>query len=213
MDLETYPQNSIKYPQTKFRLQRRVKADIERFLSNLRSNSRLGLHLGSGGSKLQGLINCDLFDPRADLAVDATNLSSFDDNSVDLIESHHMIEHLSFVDTESALGEWQRVLCPGGLIILTFPDISAISIQWLFYSLIYPFFPKPDKLDYIVKMFVGSQEHKGMFHNNAFDLKRMDRILTEFGFSIDFTYFPYPKRPTPSRLVIARKLASPKKIG
>lgn len=212
MDLEIYNQKLIKYPRTKFQLQKRVKADIMRFLVNLRNNSTQGLHLGAGGSKLPGLINCDLFDPQADLKVDATNLSSFDDNSVDLIESHHMIEHLSFVDTESALSEFQRVLCPGGLLVLTFPDISIISLQWLFYTLIYPFFPKPDKLDYIVKMLVGSQEHEGMFHNNAFDLKRMDRILTEFGFSIDFTFFPYPKRPTPSRLVIARKTDFPKKM-
>ena len=43
--------------------------------------------------------------------------------------------------------------------------------------MIYPFFPKPDKLDYIVKMFVGSQEHKGMFHNNAFDLKSINNLF------------------------------------
>ena len=49
-----------------------------------------------------------------------------------------------------------------------------------------------------------------MFHQNAFEVKRMDRTLTKLGFSIDFTSFPYRKRPTPSKLVISRKPSSPK---
>jgi predicted SAM-dependent methyltransferase len=59
-----------------------------------------------GANRLPLLINCDLFNPEADLKADATNLSMFDDGTVDLIESHHMIEHLSFKDADLALTEW-----------------------------------------------------------------------------------------------------------
>jgi predicted SAM-dependent methyltransferase len=183
-----------------------VTTDINNLLKHLRKSASKGLHLGAGSSKIRGLINCDLYNLDADVKADATNLEMFDDNSIDLIESHHMIEHLSFTDTELALIEWHRVLRRGGLLVLTFPDLTMISAEWIKYSVIYTIFPRPSHLDYIVKMLVGSQEHEGMFHRNAFDIRRMSRILEGHGFNIEFTYCRYPKRPTPSRLVIARKV-------
>lgn len=195
----------IIYPRTKLRSRRRVINDIDTLLINLRKRANKGLHIGAGNSKIPDLINCDLYNPDADVRVDATNLTMFDDNSIDLIESHHMIEHLSFKDTDLALTEWYRVLRNRGLLVLTFPDITAISVKWIKYSLVYPIFPWPERLDYIVKMLVGSQEHEGMFHKNGFDIRRMSIILSKNGFSVEFTYYPYPRRTTPSRLVVARK--------
>ncbi|MBU0677423.1 MAG: methyltransferase domain-containing protein [Verrucomicrobia bacterium] len=198
----------VKYPRTWFRSRKGRVAEIRKLLASLRTGIDKGLHLGCGGTKLPGLINCDLHDPNADLKANATELTMFEDGSIDLIESHHMIEHLSFEDTERAFAEWHRVLRAGGLVVLTFPDITAVSLKWLVYTMAYPVVPRPDKLDYIVKMFVGSQEHPGMFHKNAFDLRRMSRTLSKHGFDVEFTVCPYPMRPTPSRLVIARKRRS-----
>ena len=200
--------DQIRYPRTTLRLNRYVNADIDKLLLELRKNISKGLHLGCGSSKLPGLINCDLFNPDADFKVDCTNLSIFEDNSIDLIESHHMIEHFSFADTERALAEWHRVLRPRGLLVITCPDISRICQRWLKYSTFYLLFPRPEKLDYMVKMLVGSQEHDGMFHKNAFDARRMSRLLSKHSFKAEFTYTPYPRRTTPSLLVIARKTHS-----
>jgi len=197
---------SINFPRTKLRLRRRLLDDIHSLLQEIRKEAGKGLHLGAGSSKIPGLINCDLFNPDADIKADATNLIMFEDDSIDLIESHHMIEHLSFTDLDNALIEWHRVLRDDGLLVITFPDITYVSMQWFMYSIIYPVFPRPEKLDYIAKMFVGSQEHDGMFHKNAFDLRRMRRILSRHGFNIEFSYCRYPRRPTPSRLVVARKI-------
>ena len=199
----------ITYPRTALRLSRYVQADLDRLLAELRKHINKGLHLGSGDSMLSGLINCDLFNPRADLKVDSTHLSIFDDNSIELIESHHMIEHLSLADTERALAEWHRVLRLRGLLVITCPDLSRICLRWIKYSTLYPLFPRPETLDYIVKMLVGSQEHAGMFHKNAFDARRMSRLLSEHGFKVEFTFAPYPRRATPSLLVIARKTNLP----
>jgi predicted SAM-dependent methyltransferase len=196
----------LKYPRTSLRSRSQVIDEIEILLADIRKNVHTGLHLGAGSSKIPGLINCDLFNPEADLKADATNLSMFDDGTVDLIESHHMIEHLSFKDADLALTEWNRVLRTKGLLTLTFPDTVAISLRYIKHSLLYPLFPRPKRLDYIVKMLVGSQEHEGMFHKNAFDKRSMSRILDKHGFKVEFTYHPFPIRPTPSRLVIARKV-------
>lgn len=196
----------LKYPRTSLRSRSQVIEEIENLLADIRKSVNTGLHLGAGSSKIPGLINCDLFNPEADLKADATNLSMFEDGTVDLIESHHMIEHLSFKDADLALTEWNRVLRTNGLLTLTFPDTVAISLRYIKYSLLYPLFPRPKRLDYIVKMLVGSQEHEGMFHKNAFDKRSMSRLLDKHGFKVEFTYHPFPIRPTPSRLVIARKV-------
>jgi predicted SAM-dependent methyltransferase len=197
--------DEIRYPRPFFRLRRQVNADIDRLLADLRKHVHKGLHLGAGSTKLEGLINCDLFNPEADLKADAKDLSMFDDGSIDYIESHHMIEHLSFADTESALEEWHRVLRPGGLLVVSCPDISRIFLRWLRYSAIYPLFPRQEKLDFIIKMLVGPQQHEGQFHRNAFDSRRMSQLLSRHGFSVEFSFSPYSERPTPSLLVIARK--------
>lgn len=197
--------SNIKYPRTFWRNSKAVEVDIDKFLADLRKNIGKGLHLGAGASKLAGLINCDLYNPEADLKADAANLDMFTDNSIDLIESHHMIEHLSFADAEKALKEWRRVLRPGGLLIITFPDITRICLRWLKYRIIYPIKPRPEKLARIVKMLVGSQEHAGMFHKSAYDVILMRRFLNEHGFKTEFSYAPYPRRTTPSLIVISRK--------
>ncbi len=207
MDIAPQNSNTIIYPKTRLRQKKRVIRDIDALLLSLRAQATKGIQLGAGSKKIGGLINCDLYNEDADIKADATNLEMFEDNSVDHIESHHMIEHLSFSQTEIALAEWRRVLKKNGLLVLTFPDITAISIQWLKYSLTYNLSPQPHHLDYIVKMLVGSQEHDGMFHKNAFDGRRMARVLFSQGFNVEFSYCRYPLRPTPSRLVIARKLS------
>jgi predicted SAM-dependent methyltransferase len=138
--------------------------------------------------------------------LDATNLAPFGDGAIDLIECHHMIEHLSFRDTERALREWSRVVKSGGLLILTFPDLAAIARAYLKYSALYRLLPRPARIDHLVSMLVGSQEHEGMFHRNAFDRGRITRLLGSHGFAVEFTYCRYPRRATPSRLVIARRV-------
>ena len=205
MNNQTYSIDSIIYPRTFLRFSRCVHADIDNLLREIREHVNKGLHLGCGSSMLSGLINCDLFNPNADLQIDSTNLSIFEDNTIDLIEAHHMIEHLSFSDTGKALIECHRVLRPGGLLVITCPDLTRICLRWIMLTILYPFFPLPDKLDYIVKMLVGSQEHDGMFHKNSFDVRRLSRLLTEHGFKTEFSFTPYPHRPTPSLLIISRK--------
>lgn len=197
--------SEIAYPRTLLRKSRHVNSDIDMLLQSLRQSASPGLHLGAGDKKIPGLVNCDLYDPSADLKLDATNLASFDANSVDLIEAHHMIEHLSFSQTEAALKEWFRVLRPGKHVVITCPDLTKIAWKWIFYTLTSRLHKRQEKLDYIIKMLVGPQNHEGMFHKNAFDANRLGKLLSNEGFIVEFHYTPYPRRTTPSLFVIARK--------
>ena len=51
---------------------------------------------------------------------DAQYLDSIDDETVDFIHSAHCLEHL--VDPHVALGNWLRVLKPGGHLVCLIPD-------------------------------------------------------------------------------------------
>ena len=196
---------NFQIPKTRFRRSVHVRRDINTSLAELRRAASLGLHLGAGSTRIEGLINCDLFDTHADQKIDARNLRGIQSNSVDLIEHHHMIEHLSFAEVEQALSEWYRVLRPAGYLLFTCPDIRAIAHLYLRYALFKDLKSREQKIDYAIRMFVGSQEHEGMYHKNHFDAERVRRLLPRYGFRVVFTYTPFPKRPTPSLFVVARK--------
>ncbi len=193
------------YPRTALRRRSRVADDIDGLLAHLRAQVDDGLHLGGGARRIAGLTNCDLYHPSADLKADATELSMFADASLDWIESHHMVEHLSFAETDKALAEWHRVLRPGGLLVLTCPDIRWVCRRWLVASTVHRVRPRQAELDQMAKMFVGPQVHAGMFHRNVFDAARLSGLLAAAGFTVEFHHTPYPIRPTPSLLVIARR--------
>jgi ubiquinone/menaquinone biosynthesis C-methylase UbiE len=55
-----------------------------------------------------------------------TDLSQFDDNSFDGVYCAHTLEHLYPHDVQVAVGEFYRVLRPGGHIVLLVPDLEDI---------------------------------------------------------------------------------------
>src|SRR5512141_3061415 len=121
----------IRFPVTAGRDYAAVTSDIDAVIAAIRQTAGAGLHLGAGATRIPGMINCDVSDESADRHVDCTNLREFADASVDLIETHHMIEHLSFSEVESALREWSRVLKPEGRLIITCPDLTSVARNWL----------------------------------------------------------------------------------
>jgi len=196
----------ISYPKTRFRRKNVINGEITKLLGVIRDSSRVGLNLGAGSQLIPDLINCDLYNPKAEMKLDITNLNAFEDGSVDLIESHHAIEHLGFAEVSTALTEWHRVLAPYGFLVITTPNLTYIAYHWLKLKILSLFIDKTKDLDYAVKMLVGSQEHPGMYHKSVYDGSIMRRLLPKFGFKVEFIYTPYPlSRTTPSLIVIARK--------
>jgi predicted SAM-dependent methyltransferase len=198
----------LSYPRTRFRSRASVHRDIDRLLNQIHheASAGLGLHLGAGTEKIPGLVNCDLHNPAADCKIDAIHLGEFADESVDLIEHHHMWEHLSLADSELALREWSRVLKPGGFLVVTCPDLLRLCLLYIKNRALDIFTPRDKQIEYNIKMIVGSQEHPGMFHRSHYDGRLIRKILRSHGYSVEFIY-PYPSRPTPSLLTIARKTA------
>jgi predicted SAM-dependent methyltransferase len=83
------------------------------------------INLGCGSLLLPGYINCDLYNPAAEMKCDVKDLP-FPDDSVDEIYASHIIEHFDFFEgKDKVLPEWRRVLKVGGILIIETPDLAA----------------------------------------------------------------------------------------
>lgn len=99
------------------------------------SNTFKKLNLGCGDKILPGYINVDVAANRngkqPDILCDLSNLSEFQDNSVDEILSVHVVEHFWRWEVETILKEWVRVLKPGGKMILECPNLISACERFL----------------------------------------------------------------------------------
>jgi len=117
-----------------------------------------------------------------------------------------MIEHLSFEDASQAIAEWARVLKKGGYLIITCPDMTAVALHWVKLAFRHLVMRCSEERNYALKMFYGSQEHAGMFHRSGYDRHILSHVLSQHGLNVEFAHTPYPRRTTPSLLVIAKKV-------
>jgi tetratricopeptide (TPR) repeat protein len=97
------------------------------------------LHVGCGGYNPKSLnerykneewkeIRLDINkDVRPDILASLTDMSAVESNSVDAVWSSHNVEHLYAHDVPIALGEFLRVLKPGGHALITLPDLQQIA--------------------------------------------------------------------------------------
>jgi FkbM family methyltransferase len=93
------------------------------------------LNVGSGQrpfAQEYGWINCDI-NPRwnPDLVCDWRDLHIFDDNSMDLVVSHHSLEHVGCGEGDGFIREAHRVLKPRGSLIVSVPDMKKLAQLWL----------------------------------------------------------------------------------
>ena len=86
------------------------------------------LHLGCGKRKLEGWINCDLYDSDMDLDI---RVLPFEDNSADEIMAIHVCEHFYKHDILNVLKEWRRVLKTDGKIILELPCLDRVLTHFM----------------------------------------------------------------------------------
>jgi predicted SAM-dependent methyltransferase len=83
------------------------------------------LNLGCGRRVLDGWINVDkaVRGAKPDVDSDVSKLP-FEDDYADEVMAIHLIEHFYVWETPEVLGEWKRVLKPGGRMVLECPDLT-----------------------------------------------------------------------------------------
>jgi predicted SAM-dependent methyltransferase len=83
----------------------------------------INLNLGCGKVRWEGWVNIDF--EAGDRHMDLRHLA-YADHTVDTIAAIHVIEHFYRWEVPELLGEWLRVLKPGGKLILELPCMNKV---------------------------------------------------------------------------------------
>ena len=154
----------------------------------------LFLHLGCGNHIFKGWVNIDLYkEPGVDLVWDLRYNIPFEDNSVDLIFTEHMLEHFTLEDGSNFLKECYRVLRPEGRVRIVVPCIErAIELyltgweqqHWI------------DKNDITSAAEFINAYFRSWGHLFVYDQEQLTNSLIMAGFE-DIIYPPYRKSDCP----------------
>ncbi|MFW5701952.1 MAG: glycosyltransferase, partial [Bacteroidota bacterium] len=145
------------------------------------------LNLGCGKDVRDGFVNIDLFsdDPRV-VRMDVRNLE-FRDRAAKMILASDILEHFSHREIDSVLGEWSRVLKPGGELMIRCPSLRLQAEEYLNGAW---------DADVASYMIFGGQTNPGDYHAVGFDEKSIRRHLEKAGLeviSIDEEKIPQDK--------------------
>ncbi len=104
-----------------------------------------------------------------------TDLSQFEDNSVDLIYASHVIEYFDREEVVPLLKEWKRVLKPYGVLRLAVPNFPVLAQLYL---------DKKVKIENILgplygRMPMGSDT---IYHKTTYDFENLASLLGSLDF-------------------------------
>lgn len=134
---------------------------------------KIKLHLGCGTRYIPGFVHIDLADyPHIDYRHNVSDLSMFEDNSIELIYGCHILEHFKRYDIENVLKEWYRILLPNGVLRLAVPDFEAIV----------EYYKETKDLKILYSHIYGGQKNSLDYHYCCFDFKLLSEMLTNIGF-------------------------------
>lgn len=93
----------------------------------------LKINFGCGTSKLPGFVNCDADEAlNPDKVVDLTKFPyEFENASASQIIMTHTIEHIQSRFHEAVLLEFNRILIPGGELIIAYPEFKSVAKNYI----------------------------------------------------------------------------------
>jgi len=136
----------------------------------MRHRNPLKLHLGCGNQHLEDYENIDLRKTWATNLVCDIKKLPYPDNSVALIETYHVIEHIPRHDLPNALKEWYRLLIQGGKLIIECPDFDEDVKEYIEGN--------EKRMDSIF----GLQRFPGDTHLFGYNFKTLKQLLETSGF-------------------------------
>ncbi|SNQ62974.1 Methyltransferase family protein [Candidatus Methanoperedens nitroreducens] len=147
---------------------------MRRLLSGIQEEINIKkLHLGCGKRYIPGFTHVDLADyPHIDYRHNVSDLSMFEDDSIELIYACHVLEHFKRHEVENVLKEWHRVLVPNGILRLAVPDFEAVA----------QVYEKYKDMELVMGLLYGGQEYEYNFHHVLFDFKYLEKLLEKVGF-------------------------------
>ncbi len=133
----------------------------------------LKLNLGCGRKLKDGYVNIDIqrsHKATPDVIADCRHLP-YDDCSVDVIESYHLLEHMGFQDAIESLRHWYNLLVRNGMVIMELPDLEQDMVEFL-----------NGNLEMIHSIF-GRQRNEHDYHKYGYTKTTMEKLLRQIGFS------------------------------
>jgi predicted SAM-dependent methyltransferase len=148
------------------------------------------INIGCGPKYIEGMINVDgnLF-RKKDLWLDVTLGLPFPDNSARGIYASHVMEHFNIKDARRLLGEFYRVLKPGGGLRIVVPSLEY-AIHAFSTNAIAQLPEWPDKYSSIGGRFNNFLLCAGQ-HRLMFDLSFLQELLSEARFLSIVSGSPY----------------------
>ena len=144
------------------------------------------LHLGCGRRPLRGWINIDIipYSPGPDVLWDLRRPLALSANSIDLIYSEDLIEHLEFAESRQLLRESYRVLRPGGIMRLLTPNLRSFTEDYVKRS---PELFAYYSAKYGTASFAEMLNHalRSWGHRFIYDDELLTRELSTIGFSLE----------------------------
>ena len=143
----------------------------------IESSGKLKLHLGCGKRFLPGFVHVDRADfPHIDFRCGVDSLPMFESDAAELIYASHMLEYFDRIEALQVLGEWRRVLCPGGLLRLAVPDFDALV----------EVYSESKSLNAMLGPLYGRMEiaatNSVIYHKTAYNFESLRQLLEEAGF-------------------------------
>jgi predicted SAM-dependent methyltransferase len=135
------------------------------------------LHIGAR-TRAEGWKTLDINPgPEVDFVGNCSDLSQFTDASIDAIYASHVLEHLRYdQELPGALGEWFRVLRPGGDVMISVPDLETLC-----HLFIRPNISQKDQF-HVMRMMFGGHTSPYDFHYVGLTWRFLAQYLRVAGF-------------------------------
>jgi len=140
--------------------------------------AEIKLHLGCGNTIMRGWQNIDKYSTAPGVLKHDISKLPYGDNSVSVIYSSHMIEHVHQTELPGAIKEWFRVLKPGGELIIRCPHGPTYLQKWLDGD-------DEFRMGIGLNAVLGIQtRHDGMLNRGLFSESILTKMLTAAGFNV-----------------------------
>jgi len=163
-------------------------------LFEIKKGRHINLELGSGNNPQMDFIHLDVNAdaPHLEMCADISDGIPLPNNCVTKLIANHVIEHISWRKINFFLQELERILVPGGIILLRTPDIGFIVDAYL-KKRIYP--ELKDDEEFIKKQFgkitpiiwtilklYSSQDYASNLHRSIYNFEILKKLLQKHGF-------------------------------
>lgn len=162
------------------------------------------LHLGCGGTYLEGYVNIDyptddntIMKVRADVYTDIKSLN-YEPGTIDEVRSHHLFEHFNRAEALALIIRWRRWLKPGGRLVIETPDHFWCSLL----TALVPNYKYKMRLG---RHMFGSQEAPWAEHLDFWYRAKFKRVLKSLGFDKLKFFHPVYRHLLPNIKVTAEK--------